>query len=246
MMSRTTSLVVLVLVSCSLTAAVLAQESSVTGRVNLFRTNGSARSGDGAGIVVWLTPVASGPARAATNEPGARPRPKIIQRNKRFETRVLAVEVGSIVDFPNLDPFFHNVFSMFDGKRFDLGLYEAGGTRSVRFDKPGVCFIFCNIHSQMSAVVVVVDTPYFVTLSTPGEFQITRIPPGRYQLGVWAERIAPEVLKGISRQVTVEGPTTSLGVIRLQESQDRAPAHGNKYGKAYESSILPSPIYALP
>lgn len=245
MLGRTTSLVVLGLVSGWLTVAVLAQESSVTGRVNLLRAK-SARSGDSAGIVIWLTPVPSRPTRAATNDPGARQRPKIIQQNKRFETRVLAVEVGTIVDFPNHDPFFHNVFSMFDGKRFDLGLYEAGGTRSVRFDKPGVCFIFCNIHSQMSAAVVVVDTPYFVTLSTPGEFQIARIPPGPYQLGVWAERIAPEALKQISRQVTVEGPSTSLGVIRLQESDNSAPSHTNKFGKAYEVPVLPSPIYALP
>ena len=111
-------------------AAVLAQESSVTGRVNLLRTSGSARSDDNAGIVVWLTPISSRPSSSHRRDPGARPRPKIVQQNKRFETRVLAIEVGSIVDFPNRDPFFHNVFSMFDGKRFDLGLYEAGATKA--------------------------------------------------------------------------------------------------------------------
>jgi plastocyanin len=194
--------------------------------------------------VIWLTPLSG--ATGTRTDPGARPRPKIVQKNKRFETRVLAVEVGTTVDFPNHDPFFHNVFSLFDGKRFDLGLYEAGKTRQVRFDQSGVCYIFCNIHSQMSAAVVVVDTPYFVTLPNAGEFRIGRIPPGRYQLSVWAERVAANTLKSISRQVTVEGPATSLGVIRLQESQQRPAAHSNKYGKAYETPVFSSPIYTLP
>lgn len=228
---------------CGMAAALLAQESTVTGRVSLLRANGSPRT-DNAGIVVWLTPIPN-QRRVATD--GRIPvRPKINQRNKRFETRVLAVEVGTVVDFPNLDPFFHNVFSLFEGKTFDLGLYEARSTKSVRFDLPGVCYIFCNIHSQMSAAVVVVDTPYFVQLKSPGEFQIPRVPPGRYQLNVWAERCSPEALKAMSRQVNVERGSASVGTIQLRESRDLLEGHSNKYGKDYDMPVFSGPIYTQP
>src|SRR6185295_5385878 len=86
---------------------------------------------------------------------------RMVQKNKKFEPRLLAIPIGSSVDFPNQDPFFHNVFSLYNGKRFDLGLYEAGGSKTVRFDKAGVSFIFCNIHPEMTATVFVVSTPYY-------------------------------------------------------------------------------------
>ena len=79
------------------------------------------------------------------------------QKNKAFEPHLLVVTIGSNVEFPNDDPWFHNVFSLFNGKRFDLGLYEAGTTRTVHFEREGVSYIFCNIHPEMSAVVVVLS-----------------------------------------------------------------------------------------
>ncbi|HET9215560.1 MAG TPA: hypothetical protein VFR18_01195, partial [Terriglobia bacterium] len=126
--------------------------SMVTGNISMIRANGSPRTDNDTGIVVWLTPV---PRRPATPSRTPSVRPKIVQKNKRFQTRLLAVEVGTVVDFPNEDPFFHNVFSRLNGKQFDLLLYEAGANRAVTFDKPGICYIFCNIHSKMSSVVVV-------------------------------------------------------------------------------------------
>src|SRR4051812_43066762 len=93
---------------------------------------------DSSGVVVWLE--AEGPDRPRV-EP-LRARPKIVQRGKQFEPHLSIVTVGTSVDFPNLDPFFHNVFSLFDGKRFDLGLYEAGTSRTVTFTRPGVCYVF--------------------------------------------------------------------------------------------------------
>ena len=86
--------------------------------------------------------------------------PQLVQKDKSFQPSLLVVPAGGQVEFPNHDPFFHNVFSLFDGKRFDLGLYEGGSTQFVRFDKPGISFIFCNIHPQMSAVVIALNTPY--------------------------------------------------------------------------------------
>src|SRR5438045_5108518 len=104
----------------------------------------------------------------------------LTQKGKMFEPHLLVVQVGSVVDFPNRDPFFHNVFSLFDGKRFDLGLYEAGSSRDVRFNKPGISYIFCNIHPEMSAVVISLDTPYYALASPEGELVVPHVPPGKY------------------------------------------------------------------
>jgi len=234
-----------VLAFVCLSAASMRETATVTGNVRLVRANGSPRTDSDTGIVIWMTPVPNQTITASTKRSDA-VRPKIIQKNKRFETRLLAVERGAIVDFPNHDPFFHNVFSLFEGKRFDLGLYEAGTTKSVTFDRAGICYIFCNIHSQMSAVVVVVDSPYFVRLNTAGEFRIPELSPGRYQLNVWAERCSPAALKAASRQITVEGPLTTLGTIELRESRDLVTAHQNKHGKDYETPVFSGPIYTQP
>ena len=193
----------------------------------------------------WLTPLSdqAAPRPSAQNES---PHPRLIQKNKVFDPHVLAVQVGSQVDFPNRDPFFHNVFSLFNGKRFDLGLYEAGSTRGVRFDRAGICYIFCNIHPQMSAVVVVVDTPYFAVSDARGEIAIPHVPPGRYQLNFWEEHCSPKTLKELSRQVTVGEDATSLGSIHLQESDEPVTAHLNKYGKQYDPEVFSSPLYVQP
>jgi len=122
---------------------------------------------------------------------------------------------------------------MYDGKRFDLGLYEAGTSRSVRFDRPGVSFLFCNIHAEMSAVVVVVDTPYFAMSDRAGHLAIPDVPDGRYQMHVWYERSLPESLKALSRVVTVSGKTRSLGAIRVVDNPNFTLAHKNKYGEDY-------------
>jgi plastocyanin len=227
------------------TAVGAAETSMLTGSVNLIRANGSPRTDSDTGIVVWLTPV---PKRALppAADRSAPVRPTIVQRNKRFETRLLVVEVGTTVDFPNKDNFFHNVFSLYDGKKFDLGLYEAGKTKHVQFNRAGVCYIFCNIHSQMSAVVVVVESPYFVKLTAPGEFRIPELPLGQYELNVWAERCSPETLKAASRRVAVNGTQTAIGTIQLRESRDLMTVHPNKHGKDYEAPVFSGPIYAQP
>ena len=123
--------------------------------------------------------------------------PQLLQRNKTFEPHVLIVPLGTMVEFPNQDPFFHNIFSLYDGRRFDLGLYESGTKRSVKFDRPGVSFLFCNIHAEMSAVVLSVDTPYFALSDRNGNVTIRDVPDGRYQMHVWYERSAPEQLTRI-------------------------------------------------
>src|SRR5262252_1976746 len=183
------SLISVVAVALALGARALPAASSAD---DLITVTGSAavigktkQAADSGGVVVWLEP-AEGMEKVHVVPP--RTRPRVVQRNKRFEPHLLVVTVGTDVDFPNLDPFFHNVFSLFDGKRFDLGLYEAGGSRTVSFDAPGICYIFCNIHPEMSAAIVVVDSPYYATSKPDGQFSIPNVEAGHYLLYVWHER----------------------------------------------------------
>ena len=139
----------------------------------------------------------------------------LAQKNKMFEPHMLVVTRGSTVDFPNRDPWFHNVFSLFNGKRFDLGLYEAGTSRTVHFDREGVSFIFCNIHPEMSAVVVVLASSYFATTNKAGDFTISNVPPGNYTFHIWNENALPETLKALSREVQVRDSGHAMGTISL-------------------------------
>jgi plastocyanin len=197
------------------------------------------RKGDN--VVLWLTPVGGStvpnfPAAANGN------RPRLVQKNKSFEPHVLVVPVGASVEFPNRDPFFHNVFSLFEGKRFDLGLYEAGSTRNVVFDKPGISYIFCNIHSEMSAVVIAVSSPYYGISDRKGHVAISRVPPGRYTLRIWYEDTLPEELNKLTREVNISQDTPNLGAMRLPAT-NMPPGHENMYGRDYTPPLPDSPSY---
>ncbi|HXJ97080.1 MAG TPA: hypothetical protein VMT20_29940 [Terriglobia bacterium] len=218
---------VLVLACCSLAA----QTVNVKGRVILETIKGRAANSSDA--VIWLNPSNSTPALPRIPGTAAPTRYRLVQKNKRFVPHILVVPLGAVVDFPNDDPFFHNVFSLFDGKRFDLGLYEAGSTRAVAFNSPGVSYIFCNIHPQMSAVVIVTQSPYYAISSATGDFAVNNVLPGRYQLNVWAERCLPETLKSLSHEIEISPASFSLGEIRLAESGDLLAKHKNLYGRDY-------------
>jgi plastocyanin len=216
-----------------------AQEPSVTLKFDLVKRGAGNQAGSGAesvpdasNIVVWLTPL-NNVREASAAAPARRPIPQLVQRNKMFEPHVLVVETGTSVEFPNKDPFFHNVFSLFDGKRFDLGLYEAGTSKTVRFERPGVSFLFCNIHSDMSAIVVSVDTPYFALSDRSGRASIATVPDGRYQLHIWYERSLPEDLKNLERTITISASTRTLEPIQVIQNPDFNFAHKNKYGEDY-------------
>jgi plastocyanin len=193
--------------------------------------------------VVWLTPV----AQVAGSPPEVQPMHAVLrQKNKAFEPHLLAITKGSTVEFPNLDPWFHNVFSLFNGKKFDLGLYEAGTSRTVHFDREGVSYIFCNIHPEMSAVVVVVASPYLSVSGKSGEFSIPDVPPGRYTVHVWSENALPEVLNGLSREVDINGTVHSVGVLHIRETATAKVQHKNKYGQDYEPPSPGNPVYTQP
>ncbi len=120
--------------------------------------------------------------------PDAEPqRATMDQRNETFVPHVLAITVGTTVDFPNSDNTYHNVFSLRGPRQFDLGRYAAGRSKSVRFDRPGIVRVFCEIHSHMNAFILVFNHRYFAVTSAEGRYQISRVPPGRYTLVAWNE-----------------------------------------------------------
>jgi len=149
------------------TAQVLVQRPA-QGKATTAKPN--ANSAD---VAVWLVPMQPGATRPDTGHPGPY---RLIQKNKQFIPHLLVVPTGASIDFPNEDPFFHNVFSLFNGKRFDLGLYESGASRSVRFDREGVSYIFCNIHAEMSAVVISLTTPLYGQADAQDVFHIHDVP----------------------------------------------------------------------
>jgi len=180
---------------------------SVAGTASLpppLDLHGISRAGDRSEphAVVWL----DAPAGLAST-----PAPKVVldQRSLDFWPHVLAVRVGTVVEFPNNDRVFHNVFSFHDGKQFDLGLYPVGTTRRVTFDHPGLSRIFCNIHPNMGAHVLVVETPYFAVSGDDGRFTIAAVPAGTYTYHAWRPGrldLAGSVVVGPAASLEVRWP----------------------------------------
>jgi plastocyanin len=220
--------------------ATVCAQAQLKAHVDLTRDG--QRLKDASHAVVWLTPMG---ISVALPRQKASEIPQLVQKDKSFHPSLLVIPVGGKVEFPNHDPFFHNVFSMFEGKRFDLGLYESGTTRFVQFDKPGISFIFCNIHAQMSAVVIALATPYYAISNARGDLRLPDVPPGRYEMQVFHSAVPSEALRALSREITVAPGDTSLGSLTLPESGVIV-AHKNKYGRDYDRPEPDSPAYARP
>jgi plastocyanin len=198
--------------------------STVTGKVEVIGVHGVAGS---SGVALWLIP-ASGTAPP--------PRPgvvRMLQQHKQFLPHVLAIQTGTTVDFPNLDPIFHNAFSNIDGQPFDVGLYPPGSSRRVPFHKSGIVRVFCNIHESMSAVIVVQDTPWLAVTNEGGGFTIADVPPGEYTLHVFYERATKPTLEGLVRTVEVGEGRVSIPALRISGTGYIAVPHLNKYGRQY-------------
>ena len=179
--------------------------------------------------VIWLEPQAGTPSL---------PFPPhghytLLQKNRTFIPHLQVIPVGSVVQFPNADPFFHNVFSLFDGKRFDLGLYEAGSSKSVTFPTEGVSYIFCNIHPEMSAVVLSLSTPLYA-IADNNSFVLRNLPAGDYKMHVWVEGVPQSTLESLVRPIHLSSRTVDLGELKVPLPRDGTLAHANKFGRAYD------------
>ena len=228
MSRRITQRVLAALLSTLWTWPLCLHAADVTAHIQVERV-GKQKNAQLSNVVLWLdslSEAAPEPRAASTTHY------RLVQHNKEFSPHLLVLPVGSSVDFPNRDPFYHNVFSLFNGKRFDLGLYESGSNRTVRFDHEGISYIFCNIHPEMGAVVIALRTPYFAAASSDGQVTIHDVPSGSYELTVWAEGADPQEMKALARQIQVTTAQLDLGVISIHAAA-REMKHKNKFGEDY-------------
>ncbi len=215
-------------------------QSTVRGSVILTdSTNGAVQhKRDYSNVAVWLDPLTRGGGPHS-----ARKHAVMLQKDKCFIPHLLVVESGTNIDFPNQDPIFHNAFSNFDGQLFDIGLYPPGTSRTVKFDRPGIVRVFCNIHSTMSAIIVAVNSPYFTTTQSAGSFSIRNVEPGAYILHFFHERALPETLDRLTRAITVlSADSVTLDPISISEAGYLPSPHSNKFGQSYHD---PSPKYGV-
>jgi hypothetical protein len=181
--------------------------------------------------VVWLEPLQGTPALPFVPSGHY----TLLQKNRSFTPHLQVIPVGSVVSFPNADPFFHNVFSLFEGKRFDLGLYEAGTSRSVTFSREGASYIFCNIHPEMSAVVLALSTPLYALAAFDGSFELRGVPPGDYRMHLWIEGVPQSTLEGLGRNLHFPPGVLGLGTINVPIAPPGQMDHTNKFGSPYDS-----------
>lgn len=201
----------------------------LSGHLVLLAKNGKgpARGADPVQAVVYFEPHGAAHAAHATKEPAAPY--QLLTMHKEFFPHVMAVPVGSRVQFPNQDPILHNVFSVSPGNAFDLGIYRVGPPKEKRFDKPGVVRVYCNVHQAMVAYILVLDTSFFTSPGADGAFRLTGLPRGPGKLTVWHEQADPW-----SEEVTLPPPAGTPPVqARLVVLRPKVLPHLNKTGASY-------------
>ena len=203
---------------CALCFSQGAFAGDIVGRVELTEKGGK-KATDLSDVVVYV------------ENSKARPKPAkevLTMKSKSFAPHVLVIGTGTTVEFPNEDPILHNVFSV-SGDGFDLGLYKRPKSGSKTFDKPGVYTLYCNIHPQMSATVVVRDNPYFTTVARDGAFRLAGLPAGEYKILAFHERAG----EGTPVAVKVAATGEATASLSLDATSYKRVAHKNKFGKDY-------------
>ncbi|HET8797671.1 MAG TPA: hypothetical protein VFO89_08290 [Thermoanaerobaculia bacterium] len=210
---------VLVLASLLALAADLAA-AVVSGKVHFITRRGQQPVVSE--TLVWLDPLGRAPKRPPQSF-------TMTTRSKTFLPHVMAVPAGSTIHFPNEDPIAHNLFSLTPGNTFDLGLYRKGAGKTHKFEAPGVVNVYCNVHPNMSAVVHVMNTPYYGFTDGQGNYSFD-VPPGKYRVTAWNEQ------GGMASQeieVTAEGKVAGLGLLTIDGRTFRSTQHKNKFGQTY-------------
>jgi plastocyanin len=199
------------------------------GHIQLLTKDGKsvAHDSDPLQAVVYFEPTAAGHAAKAPEAPF-----KLVTRRKEFIPRVLAVPVGSRVQFPNEDPILHNVFSVSPGNTFDLGIYRNGPAKEKRFDQPGLVRVFCNVHQTMVAYILVLATPFYAAPSADATFRLSGLPNGPGKLTVWHEQADPWSTELVLPLAATAPPVEA----RLLVVRPKLPPHLNKTGAAYNRS----------
>jgi plastocyanin len=175
--------------------------------------------------LVWLEPASGG-----RNLRKAAPvTVTMATRGKMLIPHVLAIPVGSTVNFPNEDPISHNLFSLSSPNQFDLGLYRAGAGKSHTFTAPGIVNVYCNVHPNMSSVIHVLSSPYYTFADANGNFSFNDVPAGRYEVVAWNE------MGGASRAAVDVGAATPPITVVLDARSYKTIQHSNKYGRSYDT-----------
>jgi plastocyanin len=191
----------------------------VVGSVKITESDGKPSIGSDA--IVYVVGVAS----AAPRTPG--PKVKIEQKGRTFVPDLVAVTVGDTVSFPNADAFLHNVFSQSGTRKFDLGSFKKGDTKDKEFPSPGVVDVYCNIHPEMAATILVLPNRFHTRTGADGTFTLDGVPPGEWTLFAYTRRAA----RPVSAKITVKAGADTTVDIGLQRGAE--PPHLNKYGEKY-------------
>ena len=214
-----------VLALVALSPVTAAAQGTVSGQVTIQERPGDITE-DLANVVVFLEPVAPSPRSQVKGSTKA----TMALDKRQFSPRVTVVLTGSTIEFPNKDPFSHNVFSKANGG-FDTGVYGRNKSRDQRFEEPGVYPLYCNVHPRMTAFVITLKTPWYAQAGADGRFELAGVPAGDYRMTVWHDRATME-----TRDLTV--PATGLRDQRvaLDARGYKYAQHKNKFGKDYTSS----------
>ncbi len=212
--------------ACAFASAPILSAATVSGKVSFLTKRGQHPVV--AETLGWREPADGRPPKTAATTA------EMLTRGKMLSPHVLAIPVGSTVTFPNDDPISHNLFSLSPHNAFDLGLYRRGSGKSHKFETPGMVNVYCNVHPNMSAVIWVMDTPYYAFADPTGAYSISDVPAGRYRLVAWNEQ-SGEVESPVE---VAKGVATGQTALLLDSRSYRYVQHLDKAGKPYRPPSL--------